>query len=300
MWESHPRKVLVGVDTGDQRAALRFAAVEARRRGCGVHLVHVLHPAYGQRDDAVDLEIVRGELRRAGSEVLARAAGQVREALGDSDLPVTSELQHGHVVTVLSEASAHASLVVVQRRHAVPLSHLSTMSVGNGVAARSHAPVVVVPHTWPDHDTAPVVVGVDDATESFEVIRVAMEAARLRGARVLLLHAWWYSEAYDGLVFAGPAEAAETARQRAAFQDEVSSSAEGLADLEVDVAVAHGRPADLLVDATAWAQLVVLGRHHRRHPWGSHLDPITRTVLREAQAPVLVVDPLLQQERSGS
>ena len=164
MKESHPRRVLVGVGPGDRRAALQFAAEEARRRGCGIHLLHVLHPAFGQQ--GVDLEMVRGELRHAGREVLTHAAHEVGRALGESDLPVTTELLHGHVAKVLVAASTQADLVVLQRQRAVPVSHLSTMSICNGTAARSRTPVAVVPRTWNVDDTAPVVIAVEDATDS--------------------------------------------------------------------------------------------------------------------------------------
>ncbi len=62
-------------------------------------------------------------------------------------------------------------------------------------------------------------------------------------------------------------------------------------DVPVEVVVAHSRPADRVVAESAWAGLVVLGRHRASLPWGPHLGSVVRAVLREAQCPVLVVDP---------
>ena len=53
----------------------------------------------------------------------------------------------------------------------------------------------------------------------------------------------------------------------------------------------HGRAPDVLVDESERARLLVVGRHDPVLPLGSHLGPITRTVLDHAACPVLVVDP---------
>jgi nucleotide-binding universal stress UspA family protein len=123
-----------------------------------------------------------------------------------------------------------------------------------------------------------------------------MGEARLRGARVRLLLGWWYTDGYDDLVFPDPVADAESARRRAELLDQVAPLLEGGADPEPDVVVVHRRPADLLVGASGAAQLVVVGRHHPTRPWGSHLGPITRTVLKEAAAPVMVVDTVPQEQ----
>ena len=61
--------------------------------------------------------------------------------------------------------------------------------------------------------------------------------------------------------------------------------------LEVDVQVRPGRPADVLLETSAGAQLLVVGRHDPLLPIGSHIGPVTRAVLREATCPVLLADP---------
>lgn len=50
-----------------------------------------------------------------------------------------------------------------------------------------------------------------------------------------------------------------------------------------------GKAANHLVDASAEASLVVVGRRIRRSPLGAHIGPVTHAVLHHATAPVAVV-----------
>lgn len=58
----------------------------------------------------------------------------------------------------------------------------------------------------------------------------------------------------------------------------------------VDVQVLHGWPAENLLEAARTSDLLVLGRHDPRVPFGSHLGPVVRAVIREAPCPVMLVD----------
>ena len=57
------------------------------------------------------------------------------------------------------------------------------------------------------------------------------------------------------------------------------------------VDVRRSSVADALVQASGSSDLLVVGRHDSQVPLGSHLGPIARAVLREAECPVLLVDP---------
>ena len=59
MGEPSVGKIVVGVGpTGRHRAALEYAAAEAVRRGCGIHLVLVVHPRWPGPDGMVELKLV--------------------------------------------------------------------------------------------------------------------------------------------------------------------------------------------------------------------------------------------------
>src|SRR4029078_5011072 len=97
MWDMEPRKVLVGVETADCEAALRYAVEDAARRRCGIHLAHVAHPALaagGARDESA---LVEGQLRHVDEMVLAAAQARVElllreRAPEDDELTVSTEL----------------------------------------------------------------------------------------------------------------------------------------------------------------------------------------------------------------
>jgi hypothetical protein len=49
----------------------------------------------------------------------------------------------------------------------------------------------------------------------------------------------------------------------------------------------------VLIDASAGSCLLVLGRRDPMMPFGSHLGPVVRHVLRGSECPVMVVEPTL-------
>jgi len=274
-----------------------FATQEARRRGAGIHVVHVVPPAFPGLPVTSDVGLDGEEMQLLGTAAVEHGCESVREALGGADVAVTGEVLHGRVVPTLVEASRDADLVVLARRHPRPTPGISAMSVVHGVAARGHSAVAVVPREWgTDRTDAPVVVGVEGAEESGEMLRAVL--GRTRDARdagagaphdvVELLHAWWYSDAFDNLAFAGEAGEQETTRQRERLETELGPLLAEFPDVDTTLIITHARPAEALIEASEGARAVVVGRHHPRLPLGSHLGPVTRVVLRESACPVII------------
>jgi hypothetical protein len=79
-------------------------------------------------------------------------------------------------------------------------------STVSGVAARARVPVVSVPEDWTLRVEVPAVVtvGVQEPVEAGPLVRQALELARERDARVLVLHAWWLNGGYDSVVNGRP------------------------------------------------------------------------------------------------
>lgn len=296
-----PRGVVVGIaPADDQSACLEYAATQARRRRCGVHLVHAIHPVYLGPAEMSHLNLLSEQIRREGEQVLARCAAQVRELLDDESLHVTTELVHGPVVPSVVAASEDAGLVVLQRRHLSAFTRIVTMSISSAIAAKAHTPVVVVPEQWQaGARSGGVVVGVEDAETSLEVVRAALGAARESGTGLRMLHAWWVSD-YDGVVFEGEAGVQRTAKLRAALEEGLAPLLAEFPDVTTELIVRHGRPADALVALSGTATLLVAGRHDPSVPFGSHLGPVTRAALRESACPVLVVDPRPVERRADA
>ena len=295
MWDTTPRKVLVAVETSSCDAMLAHAAQEARRRRCGIHLVHVIAPVLGGGRSLDSLVVLNGELHHRGRAILAEAAHRLEDLLLDDDeLTVSTELGHGAVVPTLVQESAHACLVLLQHRGMGPEGETRTFSVTNGVAARSHVPVVAIPESWrpPPAGTVPVVtVGVGDVRAAPLVVEAAVEAAERADARVRVVHAWGEHGGPDPAIH--PDAADEESRRRhgeisQSFADVLTSWPE----VPVEIVVVRSSAVEALLHQAVDSTLLVVGRRHPRLPISAHLGPVARVVLRWSPVPVLVVDPV--------
>ena len=292
MLETTPRKVLVGVASGDRvDAALDFAVSEALRRGVGVHLVHAVNPVL-LATDSQSWSVIEGSLRRVGADALEAAAATVEHRLGEEH-PVSTELVHGPASPALVTESERACVVVVQQPPLGDRTHVLTLSVTNGVAARAHVPVVAVPSGWDEHaSSAPVVVGVKRPDLSHEVVRLALDEARARQVTLRILHGWRYSDAFDDVVFDEAGRAAHEDQLRRVVADGLSDLLTEYGDVETELVLRHDHAADVLVEESRTAGLLVLGRHQSAISRAPHLGSVVRGVLKESRCPVMVVDPV--------
>lgn len=252
--EPDPRPVVVVVAEDGFSAAVRHGLVEAERRGCALHVVHVV-----DLDAPVD-------------HVLDDAVRQAH-AMGGDHVRLTSVQHHGDASEALVTASSQAQLVVVQRRvgRSVRPHPLA------GLVSTSLAPVVCVPGGWePAHRTGTVTVGVLDTLTCGPLLDIALEEAAYRGARLRVIHV--EVEADQG-PSAEELWATLGSPERRPFAGEVL------------VSVAAGRPGVVLVAASATSDLLVVGRHHALRPGGSQIGGVARRVLRDASCPVLLPTP---------
>ena len=215
MSEQDPRPVVVAVGHDPMDAALAYAAGEAARAGCGLHLVHAVHPvALGPETvlmDSVDFE-------RTGHLALEGALERARDLVPDT-VQVTSELVLGGVVPAIARAGEKARLIVLQRRPLSRMRRVVTRSVSSGVAARSRVSVVSVPAGWSPARSSgavpTVTVGVDAPERSEHLLRVAAEAAVGRGASLYVLHTWELPGAYADIVISRAEDEEWTNRAKA-------------------------------------------------------------------------------------
>jgi nucleotide-binding universal stress UspA family protein len=282
-----PRKVVVGVLTAECLPALQAAAQEAVRRRCGVHLLHVLQPVYVSHPRIEELDLIAGELHRAGTTVVVDAARALEELVSD-DLVVSTELCHGVVVSSLVEVSAHACLLVLQQRDA----HPRLSSTIQAVAARAQCPVLVVPKDWQSEASAEeswVVAGVDDASRSARVVRAALIEASRRRVRLRLLHGVdEHPEGTEALDM--EARGAWLRLKQRSLEADLSDLCASRPNVAVEVEVVPLAPAAAVVARSQGAALAVVGRGHRRLPSVRRPGPVTADVLVHASCPVMVVD----------
>jgi nucleotide-binding universal stress UspA family protein len=138
-----------------------------------------------------------------------------------------------------------------------------------------------------------VVVGVDGSAGADEALRFAATEASLRGAKLRVVCAWEVPAAvYAGAWGLG-------ADQEAGFGDaaqEVADSARGLAarlepKLEVESHVARGQPADVLVNESQDADLLVVGSRGLGGFKRLLLGSVSQQVAHHAACPVVIVPP---------
>ncbi|QNN51190.1 universal stress protein [Nocardioides mesophilus] len=282
--------VVAAVDgTGDGLRAARYAAQEALRRRSGLRLVHVLHEtvAWVPALPAFTYE----SLRTTGLEILDEAVDAVDDVTGGV-LHVEAVLTRGPRVPALLDRMRDASLVVVATRPST-VKRVLTGSTSVALSARSRCPVVCVPETWrPSVGQHRVVAGVDGSEATEPVLDAAFEEAAERDAALTVVHAWRPSSSVDPTT-AALAEARWRENADAELERLVEVRHAAYPDVKVHLWLPHEWPADALVEASADADLLVVGRRGHGGLLGLSLGGTSRSLLRVSRCPVAVVpDPL--------
>jgi nucleotide-binding universal stress UspA family protein len=189
---------------------------------------------------------------------------------------------------VLLRAADGAALLVVGNRGLGGFTGLLLGSTGIAVSARARCPVVVVRGNERGGD--PVVVGIDGSTNTDTVLARAVDEASLRGAGLLLVHAFTISLERHHLEASGYADAVAAGRERG--QTLLDSVVERLArdepELVVTVRLTDRSAAQELVDASNAAQLVVVGSHGSGQVAGLLVGSTAHALIHHSSCPVLL------------
>lgn len=281
----------VGAEGVDE--ALTFAIAEARRGGRPLHLVHVLQLPAGE----AYVGIYGGMLDSAKS-LLANVTARAKSLAG-AGVTVTSELvDKGWVVDDLVQHTDGASLLVLQHRALSRVKRVFVGSFVHSVAGRSPVPMVSVPEGWkPRVGTDNVVtVATQDPVEAPEILRRGFEEARARGARLVVLHAWWLAAGYDLVVVDDTVRRTWAERSHEELEPVIAPLRAEYPDVKVTILVRHAPPVEAVLDAAEVSDLLVLGRRHHLLPLGTHLGPIARAALDHGSCPVMITPELAVRE----
>lgn len=284
--DAHGGLVVGANNSPGSLAALRYAAQEAERRGCGITLVHVT-PTYVPI--APMRPLVPDDREGAGRSILRDATSML--ATQAPAVPVTSVLRSGATVSTLLSVADAADAIILGRETVPPVMSIVTEATTLGIAARATCPVVSVPDGW-DPATGPgrVVVGVRSQEHSGELLERAFDEAAGRGAGLVVLHASTHPGADD---------------------EEIESLLRDFRSryprVDVAVRIVKEEPARALIDATPDADLLVVVRRGDRFPSAARLGRPVRALLRAAACPIEVVAPRdlpvavedLELERAG-
>ena len=272
---------IVGIDGSDSAAnALRWAARHSKSRDVQLVVLRAFHVPAG-------LALLTAK-RGFGVDQMglsATAAHEVDEAIAAVDgLSAESLIVEGHPAHMMVEAAAGAALLVVGRNGEGDLLHHPLGSVSRYCVTHAEAPVMVVPSAHEPGDLNLVAVGFDGSENAVAALRWAVEFAP-QGATVRAVaaieHAPWIGQ---DLTFARfPTEIHEEEKR---ITDAINTvDPDGC--VERDIALRGARQA--LTDASATADLLVVGsRGHGRIVSGL-LGSVSTAILHSATCPVAVV-----------
>jgi nucleotide-binding universal stress UspA family protein len=298
------KSVLVGVDGSvPSLHALDWAAMQAARQGLALHLVcsYYLPTLTSASLDGgyvpIDDEAVQAGAREVLDSAADRVAGSVRD--------VTTSIAPGDATGLLVELSKDHALAVVGTRGRGGFAGRLLGTVSSALPAHAQCPTVVVPlrgyeapaegdparGLTPPRPPDRIIVGVDGSPTSETALRYGAKQARLwdcelvavvgvpiaSGSGVL---AWLPSSVDHEKVLADASAGLDV------IVDRVQADRAGL---EIRRIVLDGTGAELLVEFSEAADLIVVGSRGRGGFTGMLLGSTSQAVLHHAQCPVMVV-----------
>ena len=286
-------KIVVGYDGSvTSRRAVTWALQEARSRELSVVLVRSYEPpatsvalGYGGVVPATLVEDLRAEEER---ELTVGVESAAAEAPG---VEVTGRVLVGSPASVLLGQADTASMIVLGSRGLGGFRGLLLGSVGQQVSSHAHVPVVIVRGASDRQPNGRVLVAVDGSPASRAAIGYAFDYAARHRMSLHAIHAW------EVPVFDAPGV---TVPPSLAFEEvedeEIRLTSETLAgwrqdfpDVAVTDEAMHGSAERLVVEASADADLLVVGSRGRGGFAGLLLGSVSQAALHHSHCPVVVV-----------
>jgi nucleotide-binding universal stress UspA family protein len=285
-------RIVVGTDgTDSSKAAVRWAAREAVRRGSLLEVVHAFDwewasARYDSGSEYIDLA------RQSADAIVAAATDQAQAAA--PAVRVRADSRIGRPVPQLLDRAAGAELVVLGSRGRGGFASLLLGSVSQHVATHAPCSAAVVRGTG---DTeGPVAVGVDDSTAAGLVLETAFEAAASRGCPLAVVRTYlplaplWVANDVPPTDFDTPEQ---DAAERERLDEQLTPWREKFPDVPVETMLSHDSAAAVLTGVSHGSQLVVVGSRGHGTLAGTFLGSTGLQLLHHAACPVLVVRPRL-------
>lgn len=288
-------KIVVGYDGSQESVtAVRWAALEGRRRSLSVEVVHVW--GFGGREGGGAGTSWLGKQVVAEAQQVAEDGAQVARESAPG-VQVDAVLEHGSPAAALVRLASDGRLVVLGRHGVGQFGGAMVGSVTSGVLHHAISPVVVVPQDIDLDDSGPVLVGFDGSPGAFQALDAAVEEARVRRVPLSVIVAWTAPADQATLpmrslrVHPVPLSQA-VSTETAAIADRARSWLHCHPEVSSEVVVAEGRAKEQLVRRSRSASLTVVGTRGRGGFVSLVLGSVSRAVVHRAHSPVLVTrDP---------
>ncbi|WP_406835151.1 universal stress protein [Streptomyces sp. AHU1] len=283
--------LVVGVDGSDSSLlAVDWAVEEAARHGLPLRLVHA------SRWETYEGVQPSFRTDRSGEEVMAQhivASCLERARRRDPAVKVSGSALAEDAVSALLHAGPEAFALVTGSRGRGEIAGMLLGSVSLAVAARAVCPVVVIRGAESNrHGTfGRVVVGVGAATGGPGAVRFAFREAQARGSELTAVRAWRNpsQEPVDHMLLADDAARLREERASTGLDDALHEAAREHPQVEVRRRTVEGPAHRALLEASAQADLVVVGARRRHGHFGLQLGRVAHTLLHHAECPVAVV-----------
>ena len=148
--------------------------------------------------------------------------------------------------------------------------------------------------TAPEHgDTPRIVAGVDGSASSISALRWAIRQAELTGTSVAAVIAWHYPAAAAGGGYGMAVAGAEASDYREIAEkivaDAIGSALDPASRVRVRPSVVEGNSARVLLDASAGADLLVVGSRGHGGFTEALLGSVSQHCVQHASCPVVVI-----------
>ena len=278
-------RVVVGVDGSERNvAALEWAVADAVRRDRPLHLVSVAckattPPQPWTEDSTIQYSVAETE----------QMVERVRRRYGAGLAAVTVEVPVGVPSRQLVKTLRAGDELVVGRRGVGPAERVILGSTSIEAAGRSPVPTVIVPDDWDqaEHAAGRVVAGVDGTERDEAVLELAFAFASAGRAPLVVVHAWEEPPPY---AWEGDRVQVLTKEAEAALAERLAPWLARFPAVKVSCQAPAVAPGRALLDASADASMVVLGRYSGvHHLLGFSGFSTCRKVLHHARCPVSIV-----------
>jgi nucleotide-binding universal stress UspA family protein len=279
--------VVVATDgTGSSRAAVRWAAREASRRGATLQVTHILDWEWAET--RYEFGDGRFGTARKAAEGIARGGVALAHEISP-DLNCEIDILVGNPAARLIAETADAGLLVLGSRGRGGFASLMLGSISQRVAMHASCPVAVIRGRG-DVTEGLVAVGFDESPHAEQVLRTAFEQAAARGTGLAVIRTYLplLPLYLAGVVARDVTTPEQDATERARLEEQLVPWREKYPDVAVETLLSHDSAAAVLNGVSHGAQLIVVGSRGHGTVAGTLLGSTGLQLLHHADCPILL------------